>query len=193
MHSQLMDNQQMEIPLREKCGNWKIDPKPETPVPQRLTYHGRFYQKINTREITCITVKMPNLPQSHMPVRSIHRRREIHVPHVMARKAQSHEPPIQISSPTKYLSKGLEKLAISFSVHLQPSKVCSLTVSPTYGSPATLSHHDRADLLVISGQGPSPHPKMVVSLPPTNTLPSNIKSPTIHIHRRWTRPRSPRR
>ena len=55
IHSQLMDNQHIEIPLQEKKGNWRKYPKYETPIPKILTYHGRLFQERNSRGRTCIT------------------------------------------------------------------------------------------------------------------------------------------
>ena len=162
-------------------------------MPQRLTYPEIFYQKRNTRGRTCRLEHMPNFPQSLMSVRYKHRRREIHLSHVLYRKSQSHEPPMQMDSPTKDPPKGLVKLASSSPVQLQPLKIASPTCPSTSGSPDTLGYHGRVDLLATPGQYPSPTPQRMISLPPTNVPPRKTDPPKVHTHRRWTRPRSPRR
>ena len=150
-------------------------------MPKVITYHGIFYQKSNSRRRTCRTEQIPNLPQSHTPVRFSHRRQEIHLTHVMARKSQYQETPIKMASPTKSSSTGLVKMASISSVHLQPPKITRLTGSSTSGSPTTRSHHNRLNLISLSGKSRSPLPQRMDILPPTNTLQRNIKPQEIHI------------
>ena len=89
--------------------------------------------------------------------------------------------------------KVLGKLARKSSVHLQRLNIIRLTGSLMSGSPDTLSHNTRADLLTISGQSTSPLPQRMGSLTPIDTLPKNIRPLAIHTHRIWTHPKPPRR
>ena len=141
-----------------KHRNGRKNPNPETPIYQRLTYYGRFYHNTNLRGRTCRTKNIPDLPYSHMPVRLIHRRREIYLPHVLDRKYQSHEPPIQMAPTTNASSKGLGKLVRRSSFYLQYLNITWTTGPPKPGSTTISIHLIRVDLLTITGHSPSPQP-----------------------------------
>ena len=94
--------------------------------------------------------------------------------------------------PAKAPSKGLGKISIRYSVHLQPLNITCSSGSPNPGSLAISSHLNRVDLITISGRITSPQPQRMDTLLPTNTIPRKIYPSTIHTHRRWTHSRPPR-
>ena len=126
-----------------------------------------------------------------MPVILSHRRWEIYLPQVMSWKAQYHEPPTKMVSPTKALSKVLRKLARSSSANLKYLNITRTTGSPNHGPTTISSNLNRVDLLAITVLSLSPHPQRMDSLPPTNMTPRNIEKSTIHTNRRQTHSRTP--
>ena len=126
-----------------------------------------------------------------MPVRLIHRIREIYLPRALDHKAQSQEPPIQIYSPTKASSKGMGKLASRSAFHLQFLNITLINGSPTPGSTNIINHLNRVDLIAITVHSPSPHPQRMDSLNPTNTMPRKIETLTVNSHRRLTHYKTP--